>query len=74
MPLPGYAFDCLDVLREHPDSKSGLYRIYPSGQSVFAFCDMETDGGGWTVRHQDFSTIVFFFKCNLTSYSGLKCE
>ncbi|KAM8930607.1 tenascin-N [Pelodytes ibericus] len=34
------------------DRKSGVYTIYPAGEkgkSIQAFCDQETDGGGWTV-------------------------
>ncbi|XP_078605257.1 microfibril-associated glycoprotein 4-like isoform X2 [Branchiostoma floridae x Branchiostoma japonicum] len=47
--------DCSDVLKEGYDS-SGIYTIYPfsnvvqeSGKSFGVFCDMYTDGGGWTV-------------------------
>ena len=42
--------DCSDILRRNPAAESGLYTIYPLGQPHSAFCDMETDRGGWTVR------------------------
>ena len=41
---------CREVLDEHPTSQSGFYQLTSStGVTIDAWCDMETDGGGWTV-------------------------
>lgn len=44
--------DCYEILKKgHKDS--GIYRIWPSNWRTFGsfnvFCDMQTDGGGWTI-------------------------
>ncbi|CAF1071706.1 unnamed protein product [Adineta steineri] len=46
--------DCAAIYRkqerEDLDITSGVYKIYPEDSVAFkVFCDMETDGGGWTV-------------------------
>eukprot|EP01137_Pigoraptor_chileana_P023750 Opistho-2@90579 len=40
---------CKDVLRFRSRAPSGVYQIIPvGGSAVNVYCDMDTDGGGWT--------------------------
>jgi hypothetical protein len=45
--------NCKDIIDYYPMSISGVYTIDPDGPgvspSISCYCDMDTDGGGWTL-------------------------
>ncbi|XP_041457535.1 techylectin-5A-like [Lytechinus variegatus] len=45
--VPGQPIDCADI-QARGANVSGVYAIYP-GKHINVYCDMETDGGNWTV-------------------------
>ena len=69
------ATSCLSILSDGFSVGSGLYYIDPDGSGAFqTLCDMETDGGGWTLTNtlvDDDRQLADWDSNNMWDYPGV---
>ncbi|XP_061176300.1 ficolin-3-like [Saccostrea echinata] len=56
--------NCLDILRKYPTllGRDGLYTVFIASEEKLVYCDMSTDGGGWTAIQRRLDETTDFYR------------
>ena len=68
------ATTCYAILSQNPTAQSGVYQLQPNTNvsAVETYCDMDTDGGGWTLVGYSYMNTTNGYSGN-NNFKSLKC-